>query len=176
MCMKDVSPLFVRASGLEFLTFHQGSEGLSCCLRCLLNEDLSVAHNHVHGIKSNTEFCQIHISVYDSEIYIYMFLFCFQDHHHGCLHDGPAQIPAGRTELHLGNRELWVMLHDIKHPAAALAARYWYAKSEALGLMERLLTLNQRKTRRRAVAVNLLHLCLEFSRVWKVVVALRPQT
>lgn len=176
MCLKDVSPVFVHPSGLEFFTFHQGSEGLSCCLR--LSEDLSVAHNHVHGIKSNTEFCRIHMSVYDSEVYLYlyMFLFCFQDHHHGRLHDGPAQIPAGRAELHLGNRELWVML---SYMISTSRQRPWrldaHAESEALGLMERLKTLNSRRTRRRAVAVNLLHLSLEFPRVWKVVVALRLQ-
>lgn len=128
--------------------------------------------------KSNTEFCRIHMSVYDSEVYLYlyMFLFCFQDHHHGRLHDGPAQIPAGRAELHLGNRELWVML---SYMISTSRQRPWrldaHAESEALGLMERLKTLNSRRTRRRAVAVNLLHLSLEFSRVWKVVVALRLQ-
>lgn len=34
----------------------------------------------------------------------------FQDHHHGSLHDGPAQIPTGWAELHVGDRELWVSL------------------------------------------------------------------
>lgn len=34
----------------------------------------------------------------------------FQDHHDRRVHDGPAQVPLGRAELHLGNRKLCVSL------------------------------------------------------------------
>lgn len=44
-------------------------------------------------------------------MYMYLSWRYSQDHHHGCLHDGPASVPAGRTKLHPGNRELWVTWH-----------------------------------------------------------------
>ena len=56
-------------------------------------------------------------------------VFCSQNNHYCCLHDGPEEVPSGWTELHPGNWKLWVIQNNLRCIFIYLVCRkdtlYW---------------------------------------------------